>query len=329
MRDIVRSLIARNHLQILPETKELHGLRIETDRRFGLHVVTSPRFICRMDVAGASGARSEVQIFVKHRPNVSDEYKNMLHLWNAHYAPSRKYHIPQPLYVDDEHALLFMEYWPGETLLTLLYQSLVRSRRARNAVLESYIHNAARWLVDFQGIYTSADQKSLPQEMLEFETRLAGIPSLQAATRRRISDKMRGLISGMPLMPDTYVHDQYLFRNILKRTDEVCVVDFPHFRIGWPLYDFFTFYTGVERLEQYPFIPGKTCAWMKKAFAEAYFSSNSVRLDMAVVDNLWALFIAAYIQKRYKYKTLGGLRGAMNNMFVERMFRKLAKWSMS
>ena len=329
MQEIVRSIIAQNYPQILSEARELHGVRIKADRHFGLHVVTSPRFICRVEIAGASGVRSEVQLFVKHRPNVSDEYKNMLNLWNSHYAYSRKYHIPQPLYLDEEHALLFMRYWAGETLLPVLYKSAACGRKMRNALLESYIHNAARWLVDFQGGYSSVDHKTIPSEMLEFESQLATVPSLDSATRRRISDKMRGLVSGFPRMPDTYVHDQYLFRNILKRDNEVCVVDFPHFRIGWPLYDFFTFYTGVERLDQYPFVRSKTCAWMKNVFAEAYFSYSPVRLDAEVVDHLWALFIAVYIQKRYKYKKFNGFRGTMNNMFVERMFRKLAKWSMS
>jgi hypothetical protein len=164
---------------------------------------------------------------------------------------------------------------------------------------------------------------------LDFEFQLKKTAYLDRAARQRIIDKMRGLQNTLPALKDTYVHDQYLFRNILYRNGEVCVVDFPHFRIGWPLYDFFTFYTGIERLKQYPLISDSTCDWMKDLFADSYFLQKGVRFETQILQDLWAFFAVAYVGKRYKYKNIGGMRGTVNNMFVKQMFRKLVKWSQS
>jgi hypothetical protein len=162
---------------------------------------------------------------------------------------------------------------------------------------------------------------------MDFETKLAQATYLDSAARQRIIEKMRSLQNTLPELKETYVHDQYLFRNILYRNGEICVVDFPHFRIGWPLYDFFTFYTGIERLKQYPLISDVTCDRMKDMFGRAYFSAKGISFDAQVVETLWAFFLVAYVAKRYKYKNIAGVRGALNNIFVKQIFGKLSAWS--
>jgi hypothetical protein len=329
MRELITNILTAECGKILPEVAQLHNIGIEADTRLGFHVVTSPRFICTLNVTGRSDEKFGVKVFVKNRPNVDEEYKNMQLLWDAHYGGNQIYHIPEPLYLSEEHSLLFMRHWPGNTFLSLLYKSAMRGRRRRAALIENYVHGAARWLVDFQGICSSVEDKPIPSELMDFETKLAQATYLDSAARQRIIEKMRGLQNTLPALKETYVHDQYLFRNILYREGEICVVDFPHFRIGWPLYDFFTFYTGIERLKQYPLISDSTCDWMKDLFADAYFLQKGVRFETQILQDLWAFFAVAYVGKRYKYKNIGGMRGTVNNMFVKQMFRKLVKWSQS
>jgi hypothetical protein len=327
MRELVRNILTTECVHILPDVVKLHDISIKADARFGFHVVTSPRFICTLKMTRQGEGPSGVKVFVKNRPNVDEECKNMRLLWGAHYAESQKYHIPEPLYLNKENALLFMRYWPGETLLPILYKSVTRGRRQRAALLEDYIQAAAGWLVDFQDIYSSVEDKPIPSELLDFDAQLTTATYLDSTARQRIIHKMRGLEKSLPALKDTYVHDQYLFRNILYRNGEVCVVDFPHFRTGWPLYDFFTFYTGIERLKQYPFISDAKCDWMKDLFAEAYFSQKGIGFDAQALENLWAFFLIGYVAKRYKYKKIAGVRGTLNNIFVEQMFAKLPEWS--
>jgi hypothetical protein len=249
-------------------------------------------------------------------------------LWGAHYSGSQEYQNPEPLYISQEHALLFMRYWPGDTFLTLFYKSSAYGRRRRMALLEDYLRSAARWLVDFQTIYSSPEEKEMPLEMLDFEAQPAAVTFLDGATRQRIMHKMRSLENTLPTLNGTYVHDQYLFRNVLYRNGAVCVVDFPHLRIGWPLYDFFTFYTGIERLKQYPFSSAATCDLMKEVFAVTYLSEKGLHYDREVVDALWAIYLIGHIAKRYRYKQFRGIRGFVNNIFVKQMFQTVASWSL-
>jgi len=329
MQDLVTDIIKRECRKILPEAATLQDLTIRRDSRFGLHVVTSPRFICTLKVTGHSDQPLMIKIFVKNRPNVNQECEKMRLLWRTHYARNQKYHIPEPLYIDEEHALLFLRYWPGESILSLFYRSAVGGRQRRIAIMEDYVRNAARWLVDFQDIHSSVRAKEIPSETLDFEAQLTTATYLTRTVRQRIIDKMRGLQESLPKLRETYVHDQYLFRNILYNNGEVCVFDFPHFRIGWPLYDFFTFYTGIERLKQYPFFSETTSDLMKSVFACTYFTKKGICYDAKVLENLWAFFIVGYVGKRYRHKDIGGIRRIVNNIFVKKMFGKLAKWSES
>jgi hypothetical protein len=152
MQEVVTHILLSERAKILPGAGNLREVNIKADRRFGFHVVTSPRFICTVNGTGHSDETFGVKVFVKNRPNVAEEYKNMRLLWSTRYAASPKYHIPEPLYLNQEHALLFMRYWPGDTLLPLLYKSAIRGQRQRVALLEDYIQAAAGWLVDFQAI---------------------------------------------------------------------------------------------------------------------------------------------------------------------------------
>jgi len=327
MQDLVADIITRECRKILPEEGKLRDVIVKAEKRFGFHVVTSPRFICTLKVSGRYDEPLGIKVFVKNRANVEQEYENMRLLWRTHYAGNPNYHIPEPLYIDAEHALLFMRYWPGDSFLPLFYKCAARGRQRRISLVEDYAQSTARWLVDFQDIYSSPEEKEIPSEMLDFETPLEQAAFLDRATQRRVIQKMRSLREAIPKLRETYVHDQYLFRNILYNNGDVCVVDFPHFRIGWPLYDFFTFYTGIERLKQYPFISKATCDLMKDVFARTYFLTKGIDFDAQALENLWACFVVVYVGKRYKYKKFGGLRGAVNNMFVKQMFGKLAMWS--
>ena len=329
MRDLVAAIIRRECGKILPEAVPLRDLTIKRDSRFGLHVVTSPRFICTLKVMGHHNQPLGIKVFVKNRGNVGQECENMRLLWRTHYAHSEKYHIPEPLYVDEKHALFFLRYWPGESFLSLFYRSAACGRQRRISVVEDYVESAAKWLVDFQDIYCSVEEKEIPSELLDFETQLTTVTHLTQTVRQRIIHKMRGCQETLPTLRETYVHDQYLFRNILYNNGEICVVDFPHFRTGWPLYDFLTFYTGIERLKQYPFIPDTTADFMKSVFACTYFSKKGIRYDAKTLENLWAFFIVGYVGKRYKNKDIGRIRGIVNNIFIRQMFDKLAKWSES
>ena len=251
----------------------------------------------------------------------------MRDLWTKHYAETPKYHIPEPLYLDREHCLLFMRYWPGESFLSLFYKSAFRGHLGSSPLVESYVRCIAEWLVDFQGLYSSVDEREVPTEMLNFDAQLNQMSFLDPTDRRRISQKLSGMKSAMPRLRDSYVHDQYLFRNILYNNGAVCVVDFPHFKTGWPLYDFFTFYTGLERLKQYPFVSSAAAERMKDLFMQTYCSAKGIRYDRQELENLWVFFVVAYVGQRYRYKKFGGLRGTVNNRFVRKMFDKLSQWS--
>jgi hypothetical protein len=327
MQEVVTEIIEREYVRILPEARKLCDVRIKAEKRFGFHIVTSPRFICTLNVKTHGDWPLGIKLFVKHRPNVDQEYKNMRLLWREHYFDNPNYHIPEPLYIDEEHALLFMRYWPGESFLRLFYKCAARGRQRRVSLVRDCVQSAASWLIDFQDIYSSGEEKQIPVEMLDFESQLMTATHLNVATRRRIIEKMLGLQKSLPKLRETYVHDQYLFRNIIYRNGEICVVDLPNVRIGWPLYDFFTFYTGVERLKQYPFISNATCKLAKDAFAYAYLSQKGIRYDAEELENLWAFFLVGYVERRYKYRQSRGIRGTLNDIFVRQMFSKLAKWS--
>ena len=138
MQDLVTNIITDQFRKILPGAGTLSAVAVKSDKQFGFHIVTSPRFICTLEVAGHCDTSSAIKIFVKNRPNVAEEYKNMRLLWETHYARRQKYEIPEPLYISQEHALLFMRYWPGDTFLPLSYKSVAMGRRRRMVLLENY-----------------------------------------------------------------------------------------------------------------------------------------------------------------------------------------------
>jgi hypothetical protein len=327
MRDVISDIIKRDYTTMVPEAGVLRNLAIKRDSRFGLHVVNSPRFICDLDVTGHRNQALSVKVFVKNRGNVLDEFKNMTLLWRTHYAWTERYHIPEPLYIDSERALLFLRYWPGESFLSIFYKSIAVDRQKRAAMLKDYVEGAAKWLADFQSIYRTKEEKGAPQELFNFEERISSVNYLDRGVRQRIIDKMTDLRGTLPKLPETYVHDQYLFRNILYRRGEVCVVDFPHFRTGWPLYDFFTFYTGLERLKQYPLFSKALADSMKDLFARAYFAEKATRYDQTDLENTWAFFIAEHIGQRYRNRTIGRIRAIVNDSFIKKMYDKLSEWS--
>jgi hypothetical protein len=305
MRDLVADIIRRDYGKFLPGAVTLRDLSIKRDSRFGFHVVTSPRLICTLKTIGHDDRTVETKLFLKSRLN--------------------EFHIPEPLYLDSEHSLLFLRYWSGETFLSMFYRFVLTGRSRGVSILEDYVKNAAKWLVDFQNI-NLCEKEEVPFEILNFEEQVSGVGYLTGSVRQRIIAKMRGLVGTLPTLRETYVHDQYLFRNILYNSGEVCVVDFPHFRSGWPLYDFFSFYTGLERLKQYPLIPNPTADLMKSIFARTYFAEKGMGYDARAFDNLWAFFIVAYVGKRYRNKDIGSIRGIVNNIFIKKMFDKLREW---
>jgi hypothetical protein len=327
MRDVVANIIRSHYTNIVPEAGALRDFAIKRDSRFGLHVVTSPRFICDLNVTGHRNQPLSVKVFVKNRGNVLDEFNNMTLLWRAHYAWTKRYHIPEPLYLDSERALLFLRYWPGESFLSIFYKSIAAGRQKRAIMLEDYVEGAAKWLADFQRIYRTEEEKSAPHELLNFEERISSVNYLDRGIRQRIIDKMRHIARALPRFSETYVHDQYLFRNILYSRGEVCVVDFPHFRTGWPLYDFFTFYTGLERLKQYPLFSSALADSMKDIFARAYFAEKDTRYDQTDLENIWAFFIAEHVGQRYRNRTIGRIRAVVNNSFIKGMYDKLSEWA--
>ena len=327
MRSTIEDTIRGEYRNILPEARQLRDVYIKRDNFFGLHVVTSRRFVCTLKALGPSNEPLEIKIFVKNRGNVLEEAEHMQLLWREHYCQGNKYQIPEPLYVDKTHKLLFLRYWPGDGFLSLFYRSAMGGRQQSIPIAEDYAENAARWLVDFQQIYSLADKKEVPTELLDFSKQLTTMQGFSAAVRERIGDKMRGLQDTLPRLRDTYVHDQYLSRNILYKVGAICVIDFPHFRTGWPLYDFLTFYTGIERLKQYPFFSDATAELMKEVFAQTYLSSKGLCYDAEWLENLWAFFILGYVAKRYSNKDVGRVRGLVNNAFIKQMLRKLASWS--
>ena len=138
-------------------------------------------------------------------------------------------------------------------------------------------------------------------------------------------DKVNSILKDLPVLYNTYVHDQYLFRNIIFSGDKVCVVDFPHIRHGWPLYDFFSFYTGLDRLKQYPLFTESLIKNMKQCFSYNYFKNSNINLEDEIIENFWALFIISTLKKRYK--TPKGVKGFVNRRFIQYTLDKLVEWS--
>jgi hypothetical protein len=324
---VIETIISDDYGKFISGVGELQNISIQKEGRFGLHVVTSPRFICTLQMSRGSDPPSEAKIFVKNRGNVQQEYEHMRLLWSEHYCRADQYQIPEPLYLAEKHELLFLRFWPGDSFLRMYYRSLAEGRPRRHELAVSCARRAAQWLVDFQSIHSSGEEREAPSELLDFDGRLAAMTQLNPGLRRRIGDKLRGLQRSLPALPDTYVHDQYLFRNILFNEEKICVIDFPHFRIGWPLYDFFTFYTGLERLKQYPLFPRVLVDSMKDAFARAYFAERGIRYDHKDLENLWAFFITGYVSQRYRNRTIGRVREIVNDSFIRKMYDRLGEWS--
>src|SRR5690606_38946587 len=159
-----------------------------------------------------------------------DEYHNLHFLWNIHYSDAGRFAIPAPLAVDTMNSLLFLDYFPGQHFLTGLYKDLLRAGGVTHTLTR--IRSAAAWLADFQRISPSKTTSSPPPELLDHQSIIEALYPLDRSSKMALSRKVEIFLSDFPPFVYTYVHDQYLLRNILYDNDRICLVDFPHLRRG-------------------------------------------------------------------------------------------------
>jgi len=299
-------------------------IEIRQQKRLGFHVAVTQRFICLVRAVAKSGKETRYDIFVKKGSNADAEYRKMVTLWSEHYFKQDKYLIPRPLFVDSQRSLLFTDYFVGENLVNLFYRRLLLRRDAA-AFLDETVASAARWLADFQSIHRSAHRIPVPSEMLGYETNVGNLRMLGDGDRKRIVGKANSAIRNCPRYPQTYVHGEYLPRNIIFRGEQICVVDFPDYRIGWPLYDVLRFLVGIDRLVQYPFISRSFCELAKARFVSEYIAQSHIEHEARTLENLWAPFVLTYVRRMYpRHKDI---RGALNDQFVSQVLRRLVSWS--
>ena len=312
--------------KILPGVA-IDQIEVRRQKQLGFHIGDSQRFICRVRGSGNDDVVRERAVFVKNRGNVDKEYQNMEMLWSQHYFREQKYVIPQPLLLvsDGQNSLLFLEYFSGQSFLTLYYRARLFQKKT-STFLEEMASTVARWLADFQSIYRSQQKQPIPSVMLDYRRSLDAFGMLERRHKRMIAQKMDAMVRDCPLyFYDTYVHDQFLFRNIIFSEGKMCVVDFPYLWKGWPLYDFFTFLIGIDRLAQYPIFSDSACEIMKNCFISEYALSGGVEYDRKVFEDLWALFVVANLRRRYRRHS--GVRGLLNDRFVNQTSKRLVAWS--
>jgi hypothetical protein len=196
-------------------------------------------------------------------------------------------------------------------------------------VLESRIAGVADWLVDFQNIYRSDGKHGTPDEMRDFEGNVSRLPGLDAAERRRVTDKMCRVVDSFPELPETFVTNHFLPRNLMfvDNDSKICGVDFAKVANGWPLYDFLTFMLGIEKLELYPFITRVDCEKLKEIFISEYSRKANIAYDEELIENLWATYVIADLRRRYQRQRGIRLKGFGNSLFAYKTVRRLAEWS--
>ena len=324
-KELVIESIQSNSGRIFPGVA-IDQIEIRRQKQLGFHIGDSQRFICRVRGLGNDDVVRESAVFVKNRGNVDQEFQNMEMLWSQHYFRSQEYLIPKPLFlvIDGQDSLLFMEYFVGESFLPLFYKTRFLHRRI-STFLEEMARAVARWLADFQSIYRSQQKKPIPGVMFDYRRNLDGFGVLEHSDKSMIVHKMDAIVRDCPLYYDTYVHDQFLFRNIIFSEGKMCVLDFPHLGKGWPLYDFFTFLIGIDRLKQYPAFSDSDCELTKNCFTSEYVLKTGIEYDPEVFENMWALFAVANLRRRYRRHS--GVRGLLNDHFVSQTLEHLVAWS--
>lgn len=323
--NFLKNYLKENIFKLLPkENIRIRKIEVKKDRKFGFHIIHSPRFICHIRGEEETGKQKNFIIFIKNRSNAGQEFQKMSILWSQHYSIQHKYLIPRPLFYDEKYSLLFLEHYNGVNFLTSLYKQYI-SHYDKYKLLEETVIPAARWLADFQSIYHSVESSHPPQIILDFEKKLDSCVVFREIDKQQIVMKMREISSHFPHCPDTFVHGQYLFRNILFRNGVICVLDFPDQRIGWPLYDFFRFLIGIDRLSQYPLIPISLRKLLKNCFIEEYILHSDLGFAREDLKNLWGLFVVGYIREIYPKRK--GARGILNDRFVYHTLKRLVSWS--
>jgi hypothetical protein len=320
------SVINKNPDKVLPaECVNIEEIKIKPQRNIGFHLSDSPRFYCTVKYFENTGISRNYLIFIKKRENAGIEYEKMVNLWSRHYYNQVKFLIPKPLYFDRKNTLLFIETFSGESFLHTLYKKLFSHQDNTIDFIKNAAILAAQWLTGFQSIFTSEEKKRIPNIFYDYEQTLATFDTLGKKEKSYIVGKLNNAVGHLPEFPDTYVHDQYLFRNILLQSDKICTFDFPNQRIGWPFYDFFRFQIGIDRLAQYPFIPFSYRTLLKEIFVSEYLNQSKLTHDRALVENFWGFFIVSYIRKIFPIQK--GLRGKLSSHFINRTLNDLVSWS--
>lgn len=322
---ILKSIFSNSEKLFGVSSSELSNVRIRQLRSIGFHITKSPRYLCSVMVSDNTGKSKEVKLFIKNRPDVLVEYENMIRLWHDHYGKNNSLTIPQPIYIDKINSLLFLENVNGKSFPNIMYKKLITVKNDQ-VFLDETMGAAGRWLADFQSINLTEETTQIPEEM--------NLPNLEAdiflnlteQERTRIADCVSDKLEDPPIFPKTFVHDQYLFRNLIYSSKSLCVVDFPFMRRGWPYYDVYRFTLGIDRLGQYPLVPRKYCKELKRYFLNEYVQHSSAVVETDTFDRYWGLFIVTYFGKLYpRHK---GIRGLMNKYFVNQLLDRLVIWSM-
>jgi hypothetical protein len=58
-----------------------------------------------------------------------------------------------------------------------------------------------------------------------------------------------------------------------------------------------------------------------------YCATAKIDFDPEIIDNLWAAYVIADLQRRYQRNRGIRLKGLGNNLFVYKTARRLAHWS--